>query len=78
MTKHEVTWEYGLTIQARSLAKWEKLLKPEVYARIKAQLEQLTVKIEKETRDKAPETRGFLVPRGKTILEFVLNYQSPK
>lgn len=66
MKQHNFPIEMGFKYQNEELARWEKLLKPEYFERLKAH-------VEVENESLTPESTGYDVYRGNDFLNFILN-----
>jgi hypothetical protein len=64
MQKEMLTMAKALKIQAEHLAQWEQVLKPEVFARVKAIVEE---------KNRAAYPGPYDVFRGTKILELIVN-----
>lgn len=74
-TTSPFTWQDGLDLQSFDLRKWQRLLKPEAYEKLKTRVSNETA----DTFQWCIQLRinssqlGYYVPRGQKLTEIVLN-----
>lgn len=72
-TTSPFTWQDGLDRQSFDLSKWQRLLKPEVYEKLKTRVDNETADMFQWCLEHGIESnlRGYYVPRGTEITESI-------